>query len=357
MMKMYSLVSLGVLLLGCELPTSSIHGGPTPPPLGSARAAAETRAAALQGDEADAPEMTAPEPELAPEPEPEMLDATDDAGVPDAGPEPDAAVMEPAEPNPPAPPKPPKRPKPTAPSGDGSAHEPSVTMGSAQNAELRSLSVRLRGMDDDLRHFAQFRVVDSRGDFHIMFVIHEGLTSGDYTWQLPRALLPGESYRLDFFIDHDETTGPGFYDKPPVDHAWSIAIPAGDGDVAIDFESSSDFTDIEAMAPNVFHSTYLSSSGLSEYRGQLYDVRVIERSSGRLVGRQLREIPGDSFELTVGSTTKEGVEYQIDVAVDADGDGQYDARTDPSWRLYATGTAEGLHPTLDASSPCVDVGF
>lgn len=232
-----------------------------------------------------------------------------------------------------------------------------VDAGSTRDGALRRLSLHMTGMEDDLRHFAQFRVANAQREFHIMFVIHEGLTSGTYAWDLPNALVPGEAYTLDFFVDHDESTGPGFFDSPPRDHAWSIAIPAGEGDVDIDFAYNEEFVDIEDIAPTPFRSTYLTSSGMEAYRGLLYDVRLIERSTGRLVGRQLREIPGDSFELTVGSTTREGVEYQIDVAVDADNSGDYNYPTDPSWRLLATGTDSGLRPTLDSSAPQVDVGF
>jgi hypothetical protein len=240
----------------------------------------------------------------------------------------------------------------------GTGGEPTIDAGPPREGPLRNLSMRLSGMEHNLHHFAQFRLANPQREFHIMFVIHEGLTSGTYEWELPNALFTDESYTLDFFIDHDETTGPAFYDPPPVDHSWSIPIPAGEGDVMIDFPFNTDFTDIEDIAPTPFRSTVLHIAGLSEYGGELIDVRVIDRGTGRLVGRQVREIPGDTFDVTVGSTTHPSVEYQVDVSVDADGNGRYNHPTDPSWRVFGTADATGMHPSIDASSATqTDVQF
>jgi len=74
----------------------------------------------------------------------------------------------------------------------------------------------------------------------------------------------------------------------------------------------------------------------------------VDRRNGRLVGRQLREVPGDSFDVTVGSTTEEGVEYEVVVAVDADGDGMFQSPADPSWHVIGTADENGLAPRIDA---------
>lgn len=346
-MKTYTTVAILCALLGC----TAEHGSHA---ITANDTTDDTTVVQMEAD-ASVPEPTpepTPEPVPVPVPEPMM----------------DAAV--------PTPPKPPKvkKPKPVTDAGtsdagmdggvDGGAMDsgtdgghPTVDAGPPHSGGLRNLTVHLTGMDDDLHHFAQFRLANEARDFEIMFVIHEGLTSGTYEWELPNALFSDESYTLDFFIDHDEHTGPGFYDRPPVDHAWSIPIAEGEGDVTVDFPYNTDFTDIEAIAPTPFHSLILASSGMSEYAGELYDVRVIDLSTGRLVGRQLREIPGDSFDLTVGSTVHEGVEYEIDIAVDADGNGSYNHDHDPSWRLTATAGPDGLHLPIDSSAAQVDVGY
>ena len=48
-----------------------------------------------------------------------------------------------------------------------------------------NLHVHLTGMDDDLNRFSQFRVVTTAGEFFIMFVIHEGIPTADYAFDLP----------------------------------------------------------------------------------------------------------------------------------------------------------------------------
>lgn len=335
-MKIGALALTLCLLLGCssdDAPSggarSSTREGPRAPDAGVSR----------PEDAAVAMDAEAPADAAQPRPRP-MRDAavpdarvaTDAAG--DTSDDPDAGVEPP----------------------DG-AVPPRVDAGPPRDGMLRDLALNMTGMDDDLNHFAQFRISDARGDFHIMFVIHEGLPTPTYSWRLPNALFTGQSYTLDIFLDHDDTTGAGFFDEPPIDHAWSIPIPAGDGDVTIDFAHNDDFVDVEDRAPTPFNSLYLTSTDLGEYRNRLYDVRVIQRDNGRIVGRQVREIPGDTFELTVGSTLHAGIEYQIDVAVDADGNGSYNYPTDPSWRLMATGPDDDLRITLNATAAQVDVGF
>lgn len=241
---------------------------------------------------------------------------------------------------------------PADPDSDAGVAEPTTAPGRPQSipaepapgGALRSLTLRMTGMNDELDRFAQFRVRNSRNELAAIFVIHQGLDSATYTWELPGVLVTGESYTLDFFIDHDQTSGWGAYDRPPLDHAWRVAIPAGQGDAVLDFAANADFVDIEADAPETFRSTVLASSGMGDYVGRSYDVRVTQRSDGRLVGRQLREVPGDTFDLRVSGTTQPGVEYVIDVTL-----GAADASQAPTrWQLIATAGEEGLRATLEA---------
>jgi hypothetical protein len=209
-------------------------------------------------------------------------------------------------------------------------------------------------MDDDTHRFMQFRVVPPSGVFEVIGVIHEGLRTGSYEFDLPHCLHADQTYRLDFWVDHDQSGG---YTRPPADHAWSLPIPNGADDVVIDFMQNTDFTDIERMAPINDHSLILSARDMAMFAPRLIDVRVIERDSGRLAGRQVREVPGDTFDLDVGSVVHEGLDYQVDIAIDADDDGNYNPRSDPSWRLMSVATSEGLHLELSSNADHVDVGF
>jgi predicted lipoprotein with Yx(FWY)xxD motif/plastocyanin len=56
-------------------------------------------------------------------------------------------------------------------------------------------------------------------------------------------LEPGKSYMVDFYADHN---GNDEYDAPPVDHAWRVETGETMGDVDIDFQHNTNFTDILA---------------------------------------------------------------------------------------------------------------
>jgi hypothetical protein len=215
-----------------------------------------------------------------------------------------------------------------------------VTLSDAATPGLRSLTINLSGFDDNLHRFMQFRVAPPDNSFQVMAVIHEGLPTATYRFELPNSLLAGVDYRLDFWVDTDQSGG---YNPPPTDHAWSLPLPAGTSDIVIDFPHNTDFTEIESMAPIHDSSLILSASNMFMYAGQLVDVRAIEHGSGRLSGRQLREVPGDSFDVTVGSVIHGGLDYDVIVTVDGNDDGVVDLASDPSWHLTGTADDSGLH--------------
>jgi hypothetical protein len=229
--------------------------------------------------------------------------------------------------------------------------QPTVDAGPPNTGAVRSLHVRLTGMEDDLNRFSQFRVVTTAGEFFVMFVIHEGIPTADYEFDLPGALLVDQAYRLDFFIDHDNSGG---YNPPPTDHAWSVEIPAGDGDVSLVHAFNTNFTDIEQIAPSMVRSLILSSSNMYTYLNELFDVRVTDLAAGRLAGRQVREVPGGSFDLTVGAVVQPGVEYQVDISLDLDKSGDY-TPGDLGWRIVSTATATGLHLDFSPDAEPVDL--
>jgi len=60
---------------------------------------------------------------------------------------------------------------------------------------------------------------------------------------------PGRSYVADFYSDHNSN---GVYDAPPVDHAWRMETGEAMGDVNVDFEHNTNFTDISSsLGPDI----------------------------------------------------------------------------------------------------------
>jgi hypothetical protein len=208
------------------------------------------------------------------------------------------------------------------------------------DVRLRDLVIQLSGMESERNQFVQFRVIPADETFAVICVIHEGLRQGTHELVMPRALLVGEDYRLDFWVDHD---GSGGYDAPPTDHAWSLVIPSRGESAVVRFAYNDRYVHIEQSAPIDDQSLVLSAHGMYGYLGQLFDVQVTESANGRLVGRQIREVPGDSFDLTVASVIHEGVAYHVDLFVDDNADGEYDAATEPGWRLESVAIRSGLH--------------
>lgn len=219
---------------------------------------------------------------------------------------------------------------------------------------LRDLTLRMTGMDAQLHRFMKVRVASRDNRYVAVGIIHQGIPSADYTFVLPAALRDGTAYTVTVFAD---TNGDGGYSVPPLDDAWSFDVPATHDDVTIDLSGDDHCVDIERNAPAPEQGLVVSFQDMQEYYKHPLDVRVIERATGRLVGRQLRQVPGDRFDLTIGGVIKPGVAYQVDVAVDIDEDGAYDRIIDDSWRVTGTADSKGLAMTFVPNGPYVDVGF
>lgn len=219
---------------------------------------------------------------------------------------------------------------------------------------LRDLTIAMSGMDEEVGRFMKMRVVSKDDTYAVVGVLHAGISEPDYLFDLPRSLEKNKAYDLEFYADAD---GSGGYTPPPADHAWRIPIPASDDDVVIDFTHNTGYVDIEEGSRKPGEALVLSSAEMSEYYRHPLDVRVIEHASGRLVGRQIGQVPGDVFDLTIGGVISEGVRYDVDIAVDVDQDGAYDRIVDDSWRLTGVATAKGLFLDFVPDGRYVDVGF
>lgn len=253
-----------------------------------------------------------------------------------------------------------ERARPVAGSAAGAASEPTFLppdpepVLQSEPDGLRDLTLHMSGMAEEIDRFMKVRVASRDGRYVAVGILHQGIPSADYSFTLPRALREGIAYTVSFFADTDENGG---YSPPPADHAWSLSVPAGYDDVVLEFEHDDRYVDIERDAPRAAESLVVSFRDMQEYYKHPLDVRVIERETGRLVGRQLREVPGDRFDLTIGGVIEKGVSYQVDVAVDIDEDGHYDRIIDDSWRIVGTADSHGLAMTFVPNGPYVDVGF
>lgn len=220
-------------------------------------------------------------------------------------------------------------------------------------ATLRDVTLNITGAGPHVDQLVELRIVDA-DDALVARGVVAGLPSGDYTFAFPSST-PSGAHRLDFFAD---LSGNGTYDAPPADHAWRRDVAAS-GDVVIDFPHDTDFTDIASPTVTEHGDFTFEASDMGPHVGQLFEVRVIRASDGRLVGRYvLPEITDAAFTLTLAGIIEDGVEYQVDYWADLSGDGQYQAPpADHAWRDTVTGAASGATATFVHNTDFTDVQF
>jgi hypothetical protein len=66
-------------------------------------------------------------------------------------------------------------------------------------------------------------------------------SDGSFRFSWAGILEGGQSYRLDFFADHN---GNGRCDPPPTDHSWQASLGTVTGPVSYDFQHNGGFTEV-----------------------------------------------------------------------------------------------------------------
>lgn len=106
------------------------------------------------------------------------------------------------------------------------------------------LRVRFSGMTPHLGQMLTLYVRELLSGNYLDTVVLAQIDDADFDIK-SYILEPGNSYMVDFYADHN---GNGIYDAPPVDHAWRIETGETMGDVDIDFQHNTNFTDIKSPA-------------------------------------------------------------------------------------------------------------
>lgn len=137
-------------------------------------------------------------------------------------------------------------------------------------------------------------------------------------------IVSGNSYTIDFFADHN---GNGYYDAPPVDHAWRINVNDVLGDEKVEFVHNTNFTEVDWM-----HKVMVNFSGMNPHVGQQLYISLSDASTGEEVYRTMTTVSPD-FTVTLGEIVN-GESYHINFFADHNENGAYDAPpTDHAWRL------------------------
>ena len=256
---------------------------------------------------------------------------------------------------------------------------PPSTPTGVKSTQFLDLQFTVLGMKPHLAHSYEYRVIDANNLIQSRGVMTP-LGAADVTVFVPKAIPKSNGpYRIDFYAD---VNGSGGYDGIGSvitnDHAWRIDplvdYPAGtvtpvDGLVQVTFTHSTSFTDIDQYpsgTPNKAKDTGLPATvhltALDAVSGKTLEVRVAEKDTGHVVA--LARVPAigqPTLDLVIPGVVDVGVDYQIGLYIDANGNGVYDdpATDGGDWgcRMDASSTDTGLSATMDATADKkVDVG-
>jgi hypothetical protein len=267
-----------------------------------------------------------------------------------------------------------------------------------------SLKLTMIDMGFHFNQLIEYRVVDSANSIQSRGIIrpldHPGTVK--ITLDVPEAIpTANRPYRLDFYADMNGSGGyDGLGDLLKNDHAWRVEplvdFPTGkfvhaSNVVEVVFEHNAVLTDIDRWPTNgsvnpargtgLGARVRFAADGLSGWKGKLLQARIIEQLSGHCVALyRIPEVPDGDFEAIVPGVLDPGARYNLDIYIDANGDGKYDnpaelsSNSDLGWRIVLQagvseadagvdgGTSEPLgidylfNSTTEPSQSNIDVG-
>lgn len=223
-----------------------------------------------------------------------------------------------------------------------------------------------KGMTSHLNEHLEIRVVDKSNRVQAK-AIYDTVAAPDFSIYLrkvvPKANAP---YRLDWWADHNNS---GKYDGieggiNEKDHAWRrvLADPLPEdmrlsqGRYDLEFVHDTAFVDIATDLqgnPSSIADTLLpfsvSIEGAADYVGKTAEIRVVDRTSTRLVGLYRQGKTKPAYPVRINGIIDEETAYDVSVYVDANDNGKYDAG-DPSWKLELHSDGKGLGAILDMAT-------
>jgi hypothetical protein len=259
-------------------------------------------------------------------------------------------------------------------------HKRAVSESAATASEYFALKLQLVAMKPHLGHTIEYRIIDANNYVQSRGVI-ASMTSEDVEIVAQRSIpRTNGPYRLDFFADVNKSGDfDGLGSVVSNDHSWRIEPLVvepeklrADDVVTVTFLHSTTFTNVDQYpsgSPNKAQDTGLGArvhvTGLDGFRDRTAEVRVLEKRTRHVVAlyRTMR-VTESVLDAVVSGCVDVSTEYDVDLWVDANGNGQYDKPSDGldrGWRVSATSTDQGLDASIDlasasASDGNVDVG-
>jgi hypothetical protein len=231
-----------------------------------------------------------------------------------------------------------------------------------------ALSLTFHDFGFHFQQLIEFRVIDSQNRIQTRGIIRPLDQAGtvQISMNVPKAiLLTNRPYRLDFYADVNNSGGyDGIGDVLTQDHAWRVAplddYPTGElthiaNVVQVFYEHNTDFTDIDywpdttTRAPpkdtGLAARVRFDAQSLAPWHGKLIQLRIAEGSTGHVVGLYRDpQIPTEDFVADIQGVLDPGVNYALEIYIDANGDGVYQNPAQPSasgdlgWRIPIVAT-------------------
>lgn len=185
--------------------------------------------------------------------------------------------------------------------------------------------INFSSMNPHLNQLIEARAIDQISGIEVGRTRHERITNNDFS-MLITGLEVNKNYDVEFYAD---LNGNGIYDSPPVDHAWRTSAATNLGDAEINFSHNTDFQDIAWD-----YTVNVDFTEMSPHLNQLFELRVVDHSTGTEIGRnRFDQVPSPNYS-TVISGIEFGKSYDIDFYADLNSNGQYDSPpTDHAWRI------------------------
>ena len=243
--------------------------------------------------------------------------------------------------------------------------------GGAVNVDYYNLRFTATDMESHLNEYFEIRVIDGSNEVKAKAVYND-VFNAKFTMFMGK-FIPTENppYRIDFWADHNLSgaysgiVGP-INDK---DHAWRrILQDPLPNDIQLvgstyvfDFLHNTTFNDIaldlegkpvldSTGNPIPFEGTLLpfelTVAGANTYLGKTMEIRVIESSTGALVGLYRQGRLKEPFKATITGILDEVTDYEVTAFVDDNATGGYDV-DDPAWKFEFKSNAAGASVELD----------
>lgn len=190
-------------------------------------------------------------------------------------------------------------------------------------ADTLTLTVNFTAMTPHVGQIFWLAVIDTTTKKEVGRVKHV-ITNADFSVEVS-GMEPDKSYQVDFWAD---LNGDGFYDAPPVDHAWRLPLNDVNGDETLYFVHNTNLTDIDWQLKLTVHFT-----AMVPHVGQMLTLFVRDEAGLYLDTVVVEKVEGPEFDISSWAVDTAKA-YLIDFWADHNSNGTYDAPpVDHAWRL------------------------